>query len=131
MAKKIIILVILLTVGFFCLGSNMLLAEEYTSVEDIQLDGKDAIGKKATLCIYRKMISENTIYGKSFIGVDNPQGNTTQIDIYFTKDQKELVKKIEPIGNLYRAHCTKVTIKIIAEGLVCLPTCGRLILVGE
>ena len=127
MAKKISIVVILLTVGFFCLGSNMLLAKDYTSVEDIQLDGEDAIGKRATLCIQSGNI-DNDSYGKRFWANDVSKGLPSKmIYIYFDKNQKELFKKIQPTP--HPSSCTIVTIEVFELGMS-IPR-GRLISVGK
>lgn len=111
MTKKISITVILLTVGFFCFGSDMLHAKEYTSVEDIQLDGEDAIGKKATLCIQRGDIDDDS-YGKYFWANDCSKApHYEMIYIYFKKSQKELFKKIQPSPQ-HPSNCTMTTVEI-------------------
>lgn len=84
----------------------MAIAKEYTSVEDIKLDGEDAMGKKATLCIQKNSIYDDAD-GKYLVASTLPLSSF--IYIYFNKNQKELIKKIHPYGDNY---CTKVTIKI-------------------
>lgn len=128
MAKKINITVILLTVGFFCIGSNTLHAKDYTSVEDIQLDGEDAIGKRATLCIQSGNMEDDDRYGRHFWASDVSKGFKSQktIYIYFNKNQKELFKKIQPFPDF--KNCTMVSIEIFEGGSI--PR-GRLISVGK
>lgn len=112
MTKKICTTVILLTVGFFCFSSNMLYAKDYTSVEDIKLDGKDAVGKKATLCVGKAGV--NTDSNGTYFYAYAISGKIGElIDIYFEKNQKQLVKNIE---NIYEEYCSNITIKIIDVG---------------
>lgn len=126
MTKKISIATILLIGWFFCIGSNMAIAKEYTSVEDIQLDGEDAIGKRATLCIRKWSIGDDSD-GKYVYAAEaeiiSSRATTSRLYIYFDKNQKELIKKIG------EDLCTMVTIKIFRVGGTA-PS-GRLISVGK
>lgn len=110
MAKKISITAILIVVGFFCFGSNVLLAKEYTSIEDIKLDGEDAIGQKTNLCIQKGFI-DNDSAGTYFVA----DQRAYLMRVYFEKNQKELVKNIKNMGPTIR-DCTRITIKIIGMG---------------
>lgn len=123
------VITILIIGLFFLIGRGVSFAKEYTRVTDIQLDGEDAIGKKATLCLQRGDI-EDYGDGKHFLGTEFSEGGRSGlIYIYFEKNQKELIKKITPHPDPY--NCTMTTVKIFEVGGSTPSVSARLISVGK
>jgi len=105
---------------FYIFLANATFAQDYKTIKDISFDGKDAIGKKAALCVRISNIYERDV------AVWDEEGSTSMSIIKDPK-KKELLKKIlttSAPGN----KCTEIIVKIIPGFYG--PT-GELISVGE
>ena len=91
-----------LSVLIFILFTNTAFAQAYKTIKDIMLDGKDAVGKKASLCVFISSIRDTQI------DVWDEEGSKWMA-INRDSKKKELIKRITTDFD----RCTEVTVKIL------------------